>query len=199
MRIRLRWILQEAWLLAAGARAEAFGGAASGVLDPDDGRTLRRWALRPLEVMVGLPLLCLAGGTALARRRQLQRGDIELEKVDVPDESDHHGQIDVFLRRDGRPLPLWWQSGLCRALTTGRLGLVGTPLASASRASAADLLAAAADRPGLTGAWASRPTADGAPRRILYEFFMNPGGLADAAGSGGVAASRDRGEEVEVP
>ncbi len=199
MRIRMRWILQEAWLLAAGARAESFGGAPSGVLDPDDGRTLRRWAARPVEILVAVPLLVATTLTTPLRRRSLGRGTVEVEKVDATDDGDDNGQIDVFVRPDGQPLPLWWQSGLTGALMTGRIGLVGAPLsverdvAGASDELTADLRAAAAARPGLTGSWA------GPPRRALSEFFMNPGGLADLADSGGVVASRDGGKEVEVP
>ncbi len=205
MRIRLRWILQEAWLLAAGARAESFGAAPSGVLDPDDGHILRRLAARPVEILIGLPLWLTANLTAVARGRMVKRNEAAAECVDVADDRDHNGQIDVFVRQDGRPLPLWWQPGLTSALLTGRIGLVGAPLGSVTeRAGAAgdpatDLRVAAATRPGLTGTWASRPGPDGVPRRAWMEFFMNPGGLADPAGPGGVAASRDRGEEVEVP
>jgi hypothetical protein len=202
MRIRMRWILEEAWLLAAGARAEAFGAAPSGVLDPDDGGTLRRLALRPPEILLGLVLSLAAAVTAPARHARRRRGEVVLERIDLGDPADRHGGLAVMLRAEGRPLPLWWQPGLARALVTGRIGLVGAPLASAADEvvdPAADRRSLAAERPGLIGSWCRGERADGSSRRLLSEFFMNPGGLADAADAGGFATSRDRGKEVEVP
>ncbi|RKZ93037.1 MAG: hypothetical protein DRQ40_08060 [Gammaproteobacteria bacterium] len=203
-RIRLRWILDEAWLLAAGARAEVFGGAPSGVLDPDDGRTLRRFAMRPAEVVVALPLLLATGLLAWTRRQRIRSDEASREKVDIGGAGGHQELVDVFTGSGGRPLPLWWQSGLLKALLAGRIGLVGAPLRAPGATPIGESAAmvrdsgAAAAAPGLTGVWASAMGA-APPRGPLTVFFMNPGGLAKPTPGGGLKASRDGGEEVEVP
>jgi hypothetical protein len=198
-RIRLRWILDEAWLLAAGARAERFGAAASGVLDPDDRQAVRRWLARPIEVLVAVPLLAVTGLLAFARRRGLDQGRLRTDRVEVDDERGDTVTVSVFREASGQPLPLWWQSGLLLALLRGRIGLVGPPLGALPATERPDaVLRQGSAAPGLTGGWAAAHATVPAWRRSLHVFWFDPGGLATPV-EDGVMASRSRGEEVEVP
>ena len=189
----------DAWLLAAGARAERFGAAASGVLDPDDRQAVRRWLARPVEILVALPLLAVAGLLALARRRGVNQGRLQPDGVEVDDERGETVAVPVFREASGQPLPLWWQSGLLLALLRGRIGLVGPPLGALPATERPDAtLRHGSAAPGLTGGWAATRATVPAWRRPLHVFWFDPGGLATPA-EGGVMASRSRGEEVEVP
>ncbi len=198
-RIRLRWILDDAWLLGVGARAERFGRAASGVLDPDDGLALRRWALRPLEILVALPLLTVSLLLAPWRGRRLGQGAWRREMVDGMAGRDHNG-AGVLRGADGAPVALWWQDDLLRALLGGRIGIEGQRFAGGGDDgdTAVALRDAAGRRYGLTGPWAAADGRGGLRQR-LAALFRNPGGLIDPAGNGRVQASRDGGEEVEIP
>ncbi len=199
-RIRMRWILAEAWLLAAGARAEDFGSAASGVLDPDDSHVLRRGIVRPLEILAALPLLVTGGLLAIGRRRRQRRGEVRLETVDLLHGDGHQDRLRIAVAADGRALPLWWQRDLARALLAGRIGLVGAPLrASNGAADIAGLLRdTASARPGLTGEWAVAGESAGRPRcRRLRSMFMNPGGWTADADPAGETMPRESGEEVQ--
>ena len=192
-RIRLRWIMEEAWLITVGARAENFGASTSGVLDPDDGHTLQRLAGRPLELVTGMLLLLVAGPARWFNRRNGSLRQESLEGLMTPG---HHEPIMVTVGPDDRSLPLWRQTDLVLALVRGRIGITGHSLrVSGESTDMAQLLKdAASARPGLTGAWAE--VGDGRCRR-LTTFFMNPGGWAPGAGPGGVTASRFDGKEVK--
>ncbi len=198
-RIRLRWILDEAWLLAVGARADRFGRSPSGVLDPDDGLAVRRGLLRPLEVLVGsvLVLVSLAGWPS--RRRRRRRGDLCATEVDRSAGRPHHGHLTIETDPDGWPLPIWSQTDLARALVTGRVGLVGAPLRpDAALADPARLLTELDTlRPGLTGAWARSDDAPATGGSAWRTFFLNPGGWGRPAPSSGTTAPRASGEEVQ--
>jgi hypothetical protein len=190
-RIRLRWIVEDAWLLAVGARAERFGASASGVLEPDDGEVLRRWAQRPLDLALG-SLVLLAGLLDWpARRRALRDGRWRRETVDVADGGAHNGAVTRLVRRDGRRLPLWRQPDLGRALLDGRLAVVGAP--PGRPAADADLVAVlretGASRPGLTGRWAADHGG------ILATLVHDPGGWEQAAEHTPGPANRRNGEE----
>lgn len=196
LRIRLRWVLDEAWLLASGARHEGFGDAASGVLDPDDGHTLRRLAWRPLEVAVALPLLLGSAATGWRLRRRLDTGEARERPVDAAGVNGDHEDLTLIVDRAGRALPLWWQRPLLRALLRGRIALFGRPLAGTPTVGPADtgrwLRDAAGARPALAGA------ADaGGPWRALVQLFTIPGGLPTGAEGVANAADRRSGQEVE--
>jgi len=196
-RIRLRWLVADAWLLAVGAQAERFGAADSGVLEPDDGELLRRWAWRPLEILAAVPLL-VAGAVTWRWRRQAERaGRIRRETVDVGGVPPHNETVTRLVRADGSPLPLWRQPGLARGLLRGRIALVGAPLDSApTGADLVDILRRRpAARPGLTGTWARRQG-----RGALGTLWRHPGGWGQkAAAAGGGPATRESGEEVQTP
>ncbi len=133
-RVRLRWILDEAWLLDVGARADRFGAQASGVLDPDDSHALRRWGRRPLEVAAALPLLLVCGLLAPARRWRRAQGRLMAHDLGPASETTDLGGTMILTGRQGEPLPLWWQPGLLRALLRGQVQLVGIPLRPGSGA-----------------------------------------------------------------
>lgn len=194
-RIRLRWIVADAWLLAAGARADRFGGAASGVLDPDDGGLLRRWSWRPLELLVALLVGLTAAATWAPRRAGLRAGRLRREIVDVGGVPPHNDTVVRVVRADGRPLPLGWQPGLAHGLWRGRIGLVGAPLgASAAEVDLVTVLRdAVAARPGLTGRWAA-VTAGGR----LARLWNSPGGWGPTAEGDSGSATRESGQEVQT-
>lgn len=179
-RIRLRWIVDDAWLLALGARADTFGGRSSGVLDPDSGHTLARLFARPFEIAVATPLLVVAMLLAPWRRWHRAQGRIRSEMVDeslAAATVDHSG-LAIMVDTAGRPLPIWSQSSLLWALWRGRVGLVGAPLRGWSRPASPDRLLAdpQAARPGLTGTWTGDLGDSGGLTQQLMTFFMNPGG-----------------------
>ena len=195
LRIRLRWVLAEAWLLASGARHEGFGAAASGVLDPDDGHTLRRLAWRPLEIAVALPLLLVAAAHRWRLGRRCAAGEVHERAVDAVGATGDHGSLTLLVDRAGRPLPLWWQGALLWALLRGRLALFGRPLAAEPAVGSAEtgrwLRDAAGARPALAGSAGA-----GGPWRAVVKLFSIPGGLP--AGAEGAATETDRRSGQEV-
>ena len=205
LRIRLRWVLSEAWLLAAGARAEAFGTAGSGVLDPDDGGFWRRLALRPVEILVALSLLGAAAALAVPRHWRRRRGTIGQARVAGPGVPLELAGMAIDVRPDGRVLPLWWQPALLRALLTGRLALWGRRLGAGETAGSAPgelrpaWLGAAAGRPGLTGPWAigDQAAAGTAPLAVLRSLVFDPGGWLPESRPEPLLGGRDSGQEVD--
>lgn len=203
LRIRLRWVLAETWLLAAGARPAGFGACSSGVLDPDDRQTLQRLALRPLEVLAAVLLLAAAAVLAWPRHLRRRRGEIRRRWWDVAAGADDQAAVAVDVDREGRPLPLWWQAPLARAVLLGRVRLVGSPPPAADCDVAgrpAWFSRAAIERPALYGISLDRgyrQTAAG--RRRFLGFVSWPGGWALMAESAAMTDSRPSGQEVETP
>jgi GT2 family glycosyltransferase len=197
-RIRLRWILDEAWLLSVGARAEGFGASPSGVLDPDDRLALRRGLRRPLEVVVGGILVVAAGLLAPWRRWRHRQGRATAVAIDTGTGHDDHDPITVATDSTDHPLPIWWQLSLAIALIKGRIGLTGAPLRrdDATVDPSRYLIDLEAARPGLTGRWAGTGArADGFVSR-WRTFFMNPGGWGRPASPAAPTTPRPDGEEV---
>lgn len=197
-RIRLRWILDEAWLLTVGARAERFGTQPSGVLDPDDRRSIKRVLLRPLEIVGGGLLLLASWALWPVGRWRRQRGRIHTRTVDISDRWADHGPLTIQTDPTGRPLPLWWQTGLLLAVVRGRIGMVGSPLRADLRADDPSQLVNELDalRPGLTGPWAIGPDAAGRVGTPWRTLFLNPGGWGRPLSSPETAPRVD-GEEVQ--
>ncbi len=161
-RIHLRWRIDEAWLLAAGARAEMFGGQASGVLEPDLGAVWSAFGLRLLSVLGGaclalvgvLPWLWLKIW-ALPRQRAHAVALVCRSSWGDP------VTLNVVCSPDGSLLPLWCQLALSAPLLSGRLQVYGSRLAPADEpvadpqpAAAVAFWRGAVQRPGLTGRWA---------------------------------------------
>jgi hypothetical protein len=160
-RIRLRWRLDEAWLVAAGTRAEPFGGQLSAVLEPGTDAQLSDWLRRGADVVAGILValvaavpclwLCLRGG----KRRH---GTVTVSCTDPWGEVISYRLV---VSRDGRVRSLWWQWWLAWSLVRGRASLVGLrPVADGSipewpRALPAEpFWHTGSGRPGLTGSWA---------------------------------------------
>lgn len=164
-RVRLRWRVDSAALLQAGARAEEFGGAASAVLDPGPARPGRDIAGRLAAASLGLLLLpvCLtAAGLAGLRRGW---GSRDFRAAPAGEESLARTWR-LVCGRDGRPCGLLWQPALARSLITGRLSLSGAPLVPCGPHGAPPPPGALADpwrleppAAGLGGAWAGRGAA----------------------------------------
>ncbi len=162
--VRLRWRIDEAWLLAARARGELFGAAPSGVLDPGD----RRAVDRGLAFIAGLVLAAAALPCRAWQRLVAEpRGWRRRERVDCRTASGHNLTLDVSCDPDGRVRPLWEQWGLVRALLKGRVFLTGERLVAQDGDPDLPFWQLDAARPGLTGAWAANRTV----------FWRNPGGL----------------------
>lgn len=181
-RVRLRWILDEAWLLEVGARADRFGDGASGVLDPDDGHALRRGALRIPEVITAALFMLVSLVLWPWRQWRRRQGGIQLESAEVLDQ----GELTVAVASDGGPVPIWWQWSLLVALLKGQIGLIGAPLAGHVRQDdpARWLRDADAHRPGLTGPWARKGEQPASVAALWRTFFMNPGGWVESPPTG---------------
>lgn len=209
LRIRLRWILDEAWLLATGARWATFGAASCGVLDPDDSVGIRRLILRLLEMLFAVPMLAVTALFALPRRIMLRNSRIRRERVDVREDLRDHGGVEILVDRDGKPMPLWWQAAILRALLAGRIGIWGRGLFSGrcpvhtgrgDRAGSlpAWLHAVETRRPALTGPWSGEGQA--AIVRILRAIktvFLYPGGWAPEHRTDEYSIRRDDSREVD--
>ncbi len=162
--VRLRWRIDEAWLLMARARGELFGDTPSGVLDPDDRRLLDRG----LAFAVGLVLAVVAlPNRGWQRLFAEPRGKQRRERVDCRTAAGHNFSLVVSCDPDGRVRPLWEQWGLAQALLRGHVFLSGERLAVGGGEPDLRFWQLDAARPGLTGAWAANRTA----------FWRDPGGL----------------------
>ncbi|MFH1842903.1 MAG: glycosyltransferase [bacterium] len=125
-RIRLRWRMDEAWLLAAGVRSEYFGDEVSAVLEPAAGSMIRMLGQRVVDLVTACVLIPFtlvpylwqrfgAGGIAAGAVRQVRiltdRGD------PFP--------LSVACHTTGKVRTLGWQLPMAVALLRGRLGLFG--------------------------------------------------------------------------
>ena len=195
LRIRLRWHVPDAWLLAAGASPEIFGGELGGVQQFRSVTALRVLADRGLSLAVGLALalvgllpglwLLLGGG----------RGDrARWQTVQVRDVWGNDPSLQLAVRADGRVLPLFWQGRLVGPLLRGRLNVYGPrpqlDNAAATPQAAAEIVAfwqGTPRAPGLTGAWAHRNSGVDAKHGAAHtvsggfaawrQFWSDPGGF----------------------
>ena len=177
-RVRLRWRVDAAALLQAGARPEEFGGAASAVLDPGPARPALDIARRLAAAALGLLLLAVSAPAAgLAR---LGRGGSVRDFRAAPAGEESLARTwRLTCGRDGRPGGLWRQPALARALILGRLALAGDPLVPSGPGRTPPPPGAAGDPwrleppvAGLSGAWAG--TGLTRLRRALHD----PAGIA---------------------
>jgi hypothetical protein len=162
--VRLRWRIDEAWLLTARARGEQFGAAPSGVLDPDDKRVLDRGLAFAAGLVVTVMALPFLGWQRLVAE---PRGRQRRERVDCGTTAGHSLDLDISYDPDGRARPLWEQWGLAQAMLRGRVFLTGQRLVATDDEPDLAFWQMDAARPGLTGAWAASRTA----------FWRDPGGL----------------------
>jgi N-acetylglucosaminyl-diphospho-decaprenol L-rhamnosyltransferase len=198
-RIRLRWRIDEAWLLVAGARAESFGGEVSGVLEPGGGSLLAAALGRLTDLLAGLVLVVLAALPYLVLR--LLSGAKRLRVLTCRDRWGEPLLLSLVCRADGRLLPLCWQAPLAGALLRGRVGLLGPRLQPAAEAvapavSVAEFWWKGGVRPGLTGGWAATREPGAGPSfsfgatssimvDVIKQLLLDPGGLGRVPAGGG--------------
>jgi N-acetylglucosaminyl-diphospho-decaprenol L-rhamnosyltransferase len=197
LRVRLRWQIDDVWLLAASARAEVFGGVLSAVKGSGSGTAARVVGGRLLSL---LAVLVLGLGGFLPwiwfRLITIPAGRGRFLKVWVSDLWGHHPQLTLAVSATGRVLPLPLQWALAGPLFKGSIALVGPRPLTAGRVDAPrDPGAVLAfwrgepRPPGLTGPW-SRIGATGAIGNIrdhLRQLWIDPGGFGTLGAGGGSA------------
>jgi GT2 family glycosyltransferase len=198
LRVRLRWHVDDVWLLAAGARAEVFGGVLSAVKGSGSGTAVRVLGGRLLSLVAGL-ILGLAGLLPWIwfRLVLVPGGRGRLIRVVISDLWGHNPRLTLAVSAAGRVLALPWQWALAGALLRGRIALVGPRPLTAGRVDAPrDPGAVLAfwrgepRPPGLTGPWsrAGSAGAPGSPTAQLRQLWNDPAGFGtlgaedDAAG-----------------
>ncbi len=188
-RVKLRWQLEDVWLLAAADRTDLFGGQPSAIQEVDGEAAMRGLGRRALAVGAGLLLGILGVVPWLWLRLIRFRSNAGGRFARIPVDDRWGGSFDLTLAVDGnhRVLPLIWQWPLTGALLRGRLGVAGPrPLPvgqTRSPASAAEILAFWRNRPaapGLTGSgaeWEAAALSAGGRRARWNELWRNPGGF----------------------
>ena len=193
MRVRLRWRVADVWLLAAGARAEMFGGFPSAVLVPG-GRAALGAAGRRLGSLVAGSLLALVAGPAwiFLRRIRQRRRSAYIQRVQTGDVWGYHFDFEAAVGPDGHALGLPWQWPLVRGLIRGRVMLLGErPLGGVRQAGEPDA-AAMLDfwrsdpmAPALSGPWAAAgDDGPGGWRNGLRQLWRDPGRLDGIVAAG---------------
>jgi hypothetical protein len=189
LRIRLRWNVEDVWLLAAGTRVEIFGGALSAVKGSDSGSAARGLAGRLLSVTAGL-ILGFVGLLPWAwfRLVMMPAGRGRLVRIQVNDLWGHDPWLTLAVSATGKVRALPWQWALAGPLLRGELALVGPrplPRGRLEVPAAPDAVLAfwrgEPQAPGLTGPWHRMGAGDGpAPFSIqMRQLWLDPGGLTD--------------------
>jgi hypothetical protein len=189
LRIRLRWQLDDVWLLAAGTRAELFGGQPSAVRDSGGSPALRMFGRRLLSLLGGL-LLGVAGLVPWIWLRlvQVPRGKAVFREVLVKDLWGHEPRLTLAVDQAGSLKSLPWQWRLAGGLLRGSLSLYGPRAHPAAAAPEVDPRAVLnfwreePAAPGLTGSWALGPASSvDQPGASLVDIFKQlwrtPGGF----------------------
>jgi len=213
--VTLRWQGEEAWLLAAGARTEFFGGEMGGVVEPATGAALANLGLRLGSAVAGLLLAVLALPAWLwLKVVRIPRAAARVERVDAVTSAGHTVHLSLAVDRAGRVLSLPWQWPLVGALLRGDLDLwglrprpVGEPKAAGAALSWWEIWRSEVRRPGLCGPWslAEADTASRGARRgplgrvptLLVALWCRPGGWERVAGEAPPAPTRGDGVEGE--
>ena len=213
LRVRLRWHVDDVWLLAAGARAEVFGGVLSAAKCPGSGTAVRVLGGRLLSLVAGL-MLGVAGLLPWIWFRLVMApvGRGRLLRVVISDLWGYSPRLTLAVSAAGRVLSLPWQWALAGALLRGRIALVGPRPLTAGRVEAPrDPGAVLAfwrgepQPPGLTGPWSRIGPAGtaGTLTAQLRQLWNDPGGFGtlgvgdDAAGmtpDGAAGQADSRGE-----
>ncbi|MBK7702954.1 MAG: hypothetical protein IPI34_08725 [bacterium] len=180
-RVRLRWRVDAAALLQAGAHAEDFGGAASAVLDPGPARPVLDGVRRLAAAGLGLllwPLSAPAAGLARLRHGWAMRDFLAAPAG----EGSLARNWRLLCGRDGRPCGLLRQPALACALIGGSLALAGDPLVPCRPGGAPPPSGAVGDPwrleppvAGLSGAWA------GAGPARFRRALRDPAGISRLA------------------
>ncbi len=183
-RVRLRWRVDDVWLLAAGARPEPFGGEASGVVDPGGGSMFAAIGRCSLAFVSGLTLAVIAFWPHIwLSLVRVPRGGAALAEVAC--DSAGGEAVTLPLAGDGyrRVLPLWWQWRLAWLLVRGEVELFGARLQPTGTGRTVGTPPQAAEfwrdnlrRPGLSGRWAQSTSAE-TPAAVWRTLFLDPGGV----------------------
>ena len=196
LQVRLRWNLEDVWLLAAGARAELFGNEPSAVLGVGGAAAVRMLADRLVAFLSGVVLGCLAGLPWLwLKLVRVPAGRGRVVEIEVADLWGHRFPLRVATGNDGKVLSLIWQWRLSGPLLRGRLALAGPRPAIGNTfalpGTAREILAfwsSNPHRPGLTGwggDWNVGADGSGDPtpscwcrfRSLVTLLWRNPGGF----------------------
>ncbi len=176
LHIRIRWRIDDAWLLAAGARADSFGGEVSALLEPGTGSWLRTLVMRLLSLATGGLLLLVAALPFACLQVKRRRQSAGVQEVVYRDERGDEAALRVACRTDGKVLPLYWQWPLAFALVRGQVDVWGSrlrpgtdPIGFPDPVEAAEFWRHGLQKPGLTGAWAGLMEAPLAEDRIAPE------------------------------
>jgi hypothetical protein len=168
LRVRLRWHVDDAWLLAAGARPEMFGRELGAVQGAGSGLALRAFWDRLAGLGAGL-LLGLIGLMPWLWLRLVSRpaGKAHWQTVTAADLWGHDPRLKLAVKADGTVCSLPWQWHLAGPLLRGGVNVSGSRAVVNDRPGpprgADDVLAfwrSEPRAPGLTGPW-SRPAGRG--------------------------------------
>jgi len=186
LRIRLRWQVEDVWLLAAGARADLFGGRLSAVRGTATGSALRLVGGRLLAVAAGLVLGVLGAAPWLVLKSvRRPRGTAAIRAVVATDLWGHDPRLRLAVDAEGRVLPLGWQWSLAPALLAGRVALTGPRMLTAGRRDAPrapdsilEFWRREPRAPGLSGSWAAGGGGQAARvAAIIRQLWFDPGGF----------------------
>ncbi len=214
LRIRLRWQVEDVWVLAAGARVEVFGGGLSAVKSSGSGTAVRVLSGRLLSLAAGL-ILGLVGLVPWLwfRLVLMPSGRGRLVRVRVSDLWGHDAWLTLALSDTHRVLALPWQWALSGSLLRGRVALVGPRPTTAGRtavpADPEDVLEfwrGDPAAPGLTGSWARRARAGFASFSAGFsQLWHDPGGFGQMGAPDDLtldategSSGRDTGESPET-
>ncbi len=214
LRVRLRWHVGGAWLLAAGARPEMFGSELSAVQGSGSGVAVRILVDRVLAIVAGL-VLGVVGLLPLLWLQTVRSrsGSARWERFRASDLWGHNPRLTVAVAADGRVLSLPWQWRLAGPLLRGRLAVLGPRPWTMGRVDAprgaADVLAfwrSEPRAPGLAGGWSyeSGQTGPGTAMAILKQLWCDPGGFgvlgvgSEAAGPLAGAMSAAEGGATQI-
>jgi len=162
LHIRLRWNLQDVWLLASGAKAETFAGELSAVRSPNSRSALNKAGMLVLSFFFGgLMLLWIWLPWLWLKTVRVRRGSAQVFKIQAYDFWGNAPELAVAVDRGGKVMPLPWQFGLMAGLLQGKIRLVGgRAMTDRPRFNPHDDLEMAGfwkdepGAPGLTGHWA---------------------------------------------
>jgi len=179
LRIRMRWNLEDVWLLASGARAEDFAGGLSAVQDLGSGSALRSGFSRGGSFLFGaimalwtwLPWLYIKG----VRTRN---DSAHLVRITANDLWGNNPRLTVAVGSNGHLLSLPWQFGLMKDLLRGKMRLWGP------RASLAPVRFQPEGSHALVGFWKDEP---GAPGLTGSWAHQDSGHLEDQSSAADVA------------
>ena len=194
LRVRLRWHVSGAWLLAAGARPEMFGGELSAVQGAGSGVAMRALGGRLLAVAAGL--LLGVGGLLpwlWLRLVRVPAGRARWLQLVASDLWGHDPTLAVAVSDAGRVLSLPWQWRLSGPLLGGRLAVFGPRPWTMGRVDAPrapvevlEFWRSEPQAPGLSGRWAhgGHLTGWAAAAAVVNQLWRDPGGFGVVVGDG---------------